>query len=149
MECSSNGKSGKSIFYTQTENNTSLAFNNETTILTLPIVTERNLQPVKIDSTVQISAVISLGLSSYQYTVILRLYRNGVLLTTKTLTQGAALALSLSFTQVSSIPITFVDDKGLLGLSTYTVSAQFSQRSSASVTTSAQSRAINATVYYL
>jgi hypothetical protein len=148
VECSSNGDLSKGFYYTQTEANTSLPFNSETTILTLPVTLERNLQPVKIDSSVQISAVIALGLTSYQYTVLLRLYRNGVLLTTKTLTQGAALSLSLSFTQVLGIPITFVDDTSLLGTNTYTITAQFSQRSSASVTTSVQSRAMNGTVYY-
>jgi hypothetical protein len=108
---------------------------------------ERNLQPVKIDSSVQIAASISLGLTSYQYTVLIRLYRNGVLLTTKTLTQGAALSLSLAFTQVSGIPLTYVDESSLLGSNLYTVTAQFSQRSSASLSISAQTRAINAIVF--
>jgi hypothetical protein len=146
--CGGGGSSsGNRIFFSQNENNTALSFNNETTVLTLPVVVERNLQPVKIDSTVQISATSALGLTAYQYTVVIKLYRNGTLLTTKTLTQGAALSLSLSFTQVSGIPITFVDETSLLGMNTYTVTAHFTQRSSASVSASAQSRAINATVY--
>lgn len=151
MDCQDCGGSSSinnpKLFFTQTEANTPLNFNSETTVLTLPVVREQSLQPVKLDSTVQIVANIALGLTSYSYTVLMRLYRNGTLLTTKTLTQGAALSLSLAFTQVTSIPLTYADTGGPLGTSTYTVTVQFSQRSSATVTTAAQSRALNAVVF--
>jgi hypothetical protein len=147
--CGAASNQNPKLFFTESEDNVSLPFNNETTVLTLPIINEQSLQPVKIDSTVQLSANIALGLTSYQYTVILRLRRNGTLLVTKTLAQGAASVLTLSFTQISSIPLTYVDNEGLLGTNTYTVTMQFSQRSSTSVSTSAQSRAINAVVYPL
>lgn len=145
---SSNSSSGTAFFFTQSESAVGLPFNNETTVMTLPVVAERSLQPVKIDCSVQVAATISLGLTAYQYTVILRLYRNGILLTTKTLSQGSASALTLAFTQTAGIPLTYVDTGSLLGTNNYSVTLQFSQRSSASVTTAVQSRAINATVFY-
>lgn len=145
---SSNFSSGTALFYTQSENTVSLPFNNETTVMTLPVVSERSLQPIKIDCSVQVAATISLGLTSFSYTLILRLYRNGLLLTTKTLSQGAASVLSLAFTQTAGIPLTFVDSTSLLGTNNYSVTLIFSQRSSASVSTAVQSRAINATVFY-
>lgn len=70
-----------------------------------------------------------------------------MLITTKTLAQGAAAVLTLAFTQINAIPFTFVDEQALLGLNTYTVTLQFSQRSNVLVTTSAQTRAINAIVF--
>ncbi|MBB6445472.1 hypothetical protein [Bacillus benzoevorans] len=116
----------------------------ETTVLTLPVVTTQNLQPVKLDGFVQIQAVIPLGLLSYEYGVNLRIRRNGNLLLTETLRQGNSITLTLSFTQVSSIPISLVDNNSLLGTNTYTVTVEFFARSGAGVTITAQSRAINA-----
>ncbi|MFC0187234.1 hypothetical protein ACFFJY_02995 [Fictibacillus aquaticus] len=148
QNCGGSASNGnQKLFFIQTEDSTALTFNSETTVLTLPVVNEQSLQPVKIDGTVQVAATISLGLTSYQYTVLMRLYRNGTLLTTKTLTQGAALSLSLAFTQITGIPLTYVDNGALFGTNTYTVTLEFSQRSSASVSTAVQSRALNAVVF--
>jgi hypothetical protein len=148
IECNPLGSNNnQKIFYSQLENTVALPFNSEVNVLTLPVTNEQNNQRVKIDSSVQVQASIALGLTAYQYTVILRLRRNGTLITTKTLAQGAAAVLTLAFTQVNAIPFTFVDEQALLGLNTYTVTLQFSQRSNVLVTTSVQTRAINAIVF--
>lgn len=134
------------LFFTQTETIQSIPFGvgTETTIVTLPVVTTSNLQPVLLNGNAQIESVIPLGLLSYQYGVRLRVRRNGNLLFTQTLQQGNSITLTLSFTQISSIPISIVDNNTALGTNTYTITLEFFLRSGAGVTITAQSRSLNA-----
>ncbi|WP_110114456.1 hypothetical protein [Bacillus sp. CGMCC 1.16541] len=132
------------MFFEQQQEDVNLSFNNETTVLTLPVRTEVANQPVKVDGNVKIEARIPLGLTNYQYGVQMRIKRNGTTLTTETLQQGAAAVLTVAFTQFNSIPFTWVDFNTVEGMNTYTVTLQFFVRSSSGVNVTAQSRSINA-----
>lgn len=134
------------LFFSQTEGALSIPFGagTETTVLTLPVQTTYNLQPVLINGLVQIQTTIPLGLLSYQYGVRLRVRRDGNLLFTQTLQLGNSITLTLSFTQISTIPISIVDNNTSLGVNTYTITLEFFLQSSAGVNVTAQSRSVNA-----
>lgn len=140
------GSVNANIFFSQTEGALAIPFGagTETTVLTLPVVTTQSLQPVKLDGLVQIEAAIGAALLSYQYGVRIRVRRDGNLLMTQTIRQENSLSLSLSFTQVSGVPISLVDNNTLLGTNTYTVTLEFFLRSGTNVTITAQTRSINA-----
>ncbi len=152
--CSFNKSNGSSpdvnLFFTQTEGSQSIPFGagTETTVLTLPVVTTQNLQPVKLDGFVQMqgSALGLLALLSYLLAVRLRVRRNGVLLITQMMRQESAISLGLGLTTITSIPISLVDNNSVLGTNTYTVTLEFFDRipNNANSTITAQTRSLNA-----
>lgn len=134
------------LFSTQTEANQSIPFGvgTETTVLSLQVDTGVEPRPILLNGFVQIESIIPLGLLSYQYGVRLKVRRNGQLLITQTLQQGNTITLTLSFTQINSIPISIVDNNPTQGTNQYTVTLEFYLRSSAGVMVTAQSRSLNA-----
>lgn len=139
-----------SLFSSQTEVDLSIPFGvgTETPVLMLSVPTTSNTQSIFINGLVQVQSIIPLGLLSYQYGVRLRIRRNGTLLFTQTLQQGNSITLTLSFTQVGTIPISIVDTNPTLGTNNYTVTLEFFLRSAAGVSVTAQSRSINALVIF-
>lgn len=137
-----------SLFSSQTEVDLSIPFGvgTETPVLMLSVPTTSNTQSIFINGLVQVQSIIPLGLLSYQYGVRLRIRRNGTLLFTQTLQQGNSITLTLSFTQIGTIPISIVDTNPTLGTNNYTVTLEFFLRSAAGVSVTAQSRSINALV---
>lgn len=139
-----------SLFSSQTEVDLSIPFGvgTETPVLMLSVPTTSNTQSIFINGLVQVQSIIPLGLLSYQYGVRLRIRRNGTLLFTQTLQQGNSITLTLSFTQIGTIPISIVDTNLTLGTNNYTVTLEFFLRSAAGVSVTAQSRSINALVIF-
>src|SRR5690606_32281081 len=139
-----------SLFSSQTEVDLSIPFGvgTETPVLMLSVPTTSNTQSIFINGLVQVQSIIPLGLLSYQYGVRLRIRRNGTLLFTQTLQQGNSITLTLSFTQIGTIPISIVDTNPTLGTNNYTVTLEFFLRSAAGVSVTAQSRSINALVIF-
>ena len=137
-----------SLFSSQTEVDLSIPFGvgTETPVLMLSVPTTSNTQSIFINGLVQVQSIIPLGLLSYQYGVRLRIRRNGTLLFTQTLQQGNSITLTLSFTQIGTIPISIVDTNPTLGTNNYTVTLEFFLRSAAGVSVTAQSRSINALI---
>lgn len=137
-----------SLFSSQTEVDLSIPFGvgTETPVLMLSVPTTSNTQSIFINGLVQVQSIIPLGLLSYQYGVRLRIRRNGTLLFTQTLQQGNSITLTLSFTQIGTIPISIVDTNPTLGTNNYTVTLEFFLRSATGVSVTAQSRSINALV---
>ena len=133
-----------SLFSSQTEVDLSIPFGvgTETPVLMLSVPTTSNTQSIFINGLVQVQSIIPLGLLSYQYGVRLRIRRNGTLLFTQTLQQGNSITLTLSFTQIGTIPISIVDTNPTLGTNNYTVTLEFFLRSAAGVSVTAQSRSI-------
>lgn len=128
---------------TQTTNSLSIPFNTETTVLTLAVPTTIPQQPKKIDGIVAVEANIPLGLTSYEYGVTMRLYRNGQQLMSQNLRQGAAAVLTLGFIQNNTIPFSWVDQNAVQGTNTYTVTLQFFTRSTSGVTIQTNTRSLN------
>ncbi len=139
-----------SLFSSQTEVDLSIPFGvgTETPVLMLSVPTTSNTQSIFINGLVQVQSIIPLGLLSYQYGVRLRIRRNGTLLFTQTLQQGNSITLTLSFTQIGTIPISIVDTNPTLGTNNYTVTLEFFLRSATGVSVTAQSRSINALVIF-
>lgn len=135
------------IFFTQNEGVLSIPFGagTETTVLTLPVVTTSNLQPVLINGLVQIQFSINpQGAQSFQYGVRMRIRRNGILLFTQTIQQGSQVTITQPAAYVNTLPISLVDNNTVLGTNTYNVTLEFFQRLSSQTTATAQSRSLNA-----
>ncbi|WP_369361171.1 hypothetical protein [Priestia megaterium] len=130
------------IFSSQSQSVQSLTYGSETSILTVNVETKKNNQKMKIDGFATIEANIPLGLTSYQYGVTLRVYRNSQLLFSQNLQQGAAAVLTLSFTQQNALSFTWVDTVASIGTYTYSVRMEFFVRSSTGVTVQTTTRAI-------
>jgi len=130
------------IFSSQSQSVQSLTYGSETSILTVNAETKKNNQKMKIDGFATIEANIPLGLTSYQYGVTLRVYRNSQLLFSQNLQQGAAAVLTLSFTQQNVLSFTWVDTVASIGTYTYSVRMEFFVRSSTGVTVQTTTRAI-------
>ncbi|KZE14186.1 MULTISPECIES: hypothetical protein [Priestia] len=130
------------IFSSQSQNVQSLTYGSETSILTVNAETKKNNQKMKIDGFATVEANIPLGLTSYQYGVTLRVYRNSQLLFSQNLQQGAAAVLTLSFTQQNVLSFTWVDTVASIGTYTYSVRMEFFVRSSTGVTVQTTTRTI-------
>ncbi|AKP78229.1 MULTISPECIES: hypothetical protein [Priestia] len=130
------------IFSSQSQSVQSLTYGSETSILTVNAETKKNNQKMKIDGFATIEANIPLGLTSYQYGVTLRVYRNSQLLFSQNLQQGAAAVLTLSFTQQNALSFTWVDTVASIGTYTYSVRMEFFVRSSTGVSVQTTTRAI-------
>ena len=130
------------IFSSQSQSVQSLTYGSETSILTVNAETKKSNQKMKIDGFATIEANIPLGLTSYQYGVTLRVYRNSQLLFSQNLQQGAAAVLTLSFTQQNVLSFTWVDTVASIGTYTYSVRMEFFVRSSTGVTVQTTTRAI-------
>ena len=130
------------IFSSQSQSVQSLTYGSETSILTVNAETKKNNQKMKIDGFATIEANIPLGLTSYQYGVTLRVYRNSQLLFSQNLQQGAAAVLTLSFTQQNALSFTWVDTVASIGTYTYSVRMEFFVRSSTGVTVQTTTRTI-------
>lgn len=113
------------IFSSQSQSVQSLTYGSETSILTVNAETKKNNQKMKIDGFATVEANIPLGLTSYQYGVTLRVYRNSQLLFSQNLQQGAAAVLTLSFTQQNVLSFTWVDTVASIGTYTYSVRMEF------------------------
>ena len=94
------------IFSAQSQNVQTLTYGSETSILSVDAKTKKTNQKMKIDGFATIESSIPLGLTSYQYGVTLRVYRNSQLLFSQNLQQGAAAVLTLSFTQQNALSFT-------------------------------------------
>ncbi|KWU59848.1 MULTISPECIES: hypothetical protein [Priestia] len=130
------------IFSSQSQSVQSLTYGSETSILTVNAETKKNNQKMKIDGFATIEANIPLGLTSYQYGVTLKVYRNSQLLFSQNLQQGAAAVLTLSFTQQNALSFTWVDTVTSIGTYTYSIRMEFFIRSSTGVTVQTTTRAI-------
>ncbi|PFL03458.1 hypothetical protein COJ01_04435 [Priestia megaterium] len=130
------------IFSSQSQSVQSLTYGSETSILTVNAETKKNNQKMKIDGFAIIEANIPLGLTSYQYGVTLKVYRNSQLLFSQNLQQGAAAVLTLSFTQQNALSFTWVDTVTSIGTYTYSIRMEFFIRSSTGVTVQTTTRAI-------
>ncbi|KML30109.1 hypothetical protein C1N83_01560 [Priestia aryabhattai] len=130
------------IFSSQSQSVQSLTYGSETSILTVNAETKKNNQKMKIDGFATVEANIPLGLTSYQYGVTLRVYRNSQLLFSQNLQQGAAAVLTLSFTQQNVLSFTWVDTVASIGTYTYSVRMEFFVRSSTGVTVQTTTRTI-------
>ncbi|GAA4707229.1 hypothetical protein [Brevibacillus fulvus] len=106
---------GSTIFFSQTATPQPIALTGaETTVLTTGPVPVVAGQTLKIDTTVQITAV-STANSTLSYNINVR--RNGVLLTTTTVQRSLAIAGTAIFVT----PNTYVDTAPATGSNTYTV----------------------------
>ena len=130
------------IFSAQSQNVQTLTYGSETSILSVDAKTKKTNQKMKIDGFATIESSIPLGLTSYQYGVTLRVYRNSQLLFSQNLQQGAAAVLTLSFTQQNALSFTWVDTVTSIGTYTYSVRIEFFSRSSTGVTAQTNTRAI-------
>ncbi|MEG8977616.1 hypothetical protein U8Y98_12955 [Priestia megaterium] len=135
-------RSQLNIFSSQSQSVQSLTYGSETSILTVNAETKKNNQKMKIDGFATIEANIPLGLTSYQYGVTLKVYRNSQLLFSQNLQQGAAAVLTLSFTQQNALSFTWVDTVTSIGTYTYSIRMEFFIRSSTGVTVQTTTRAI-------
>ncbi|WP_157404721.1 hypothetical protein [Shouchella shacheensis] len=135
------------FFFTQNQGTMSIPFGVgiETTVLTLPAATTRQIQSVKLDYTIQLLVQIQALQTNFSYGVRTRLRRNSTLLVTQTFQQGASKLLNLALTRREYIPNTWVDD-GAAGQNTYTITLEYFQRSNANLTVTAETRSLNAIV---
>lgn len=145
-DCRGSPDQQQNIFFIQTEIPQTIPFGTgiETTVLTLPVQITGNVVPVLINGLVQMQITLPQGLTFYQYGIRLRIRRNGNLLFTQTMLTSNDNTPNLTHTHIHTIPISIVDNNPAPGNNIYTITLEYYQQSSATITVTAQSRTINA-----